>query len=214
MGAKNQITVDFESGYLKIVNVDGVNPNYEKLDDITHVHSAYYDASALNTYQRGHNEFNSILEVYYFVDGVMGVIDINNVTNQATWTKDKAGLDKAVSDLILASGTGGGTVTLTQTDISAIGATEEITVPFYTKNDWSIQFEWNGLDANTATIDLYVSNNGTDFDPLDNFTTITCDPIPASSASVEKTGFPYNYLKIVITKNTATVGTIDYFINK
>lgn len=219
MGAKNQITVEFESGFLKIVNVDGVNPHYERLSDITHVHSNYFDFTVLNNYQPGHVEFDESLEVYYRVHGIaednpLSMIDINNVTNQPTWTKDKAGLDKAVSDLILASGSGGGTVTLAQTDMSAIGATEEIVVPFYTVNQWSLQVEWNGLDANTATVDLLASNNGTDFEPIDDFTTIACDPIPDSSASVEKTGFPYNYLKILITKNTVTTGTIDYFINK
>lgn len=219
MGAKNQITVEFESGYLKITNVDGVNPNYEKLDDITHVHSGYFDVSAYNAYQPGHIEFNEILEVKYRIHGIaddnpLSVFDIHNVTNQPTWTKDKTGLDKAIMDLTLASGTGGGNVQLPQTDMSIIGATEEIVIPFYTNNQWSLEAVWDSLDAADATIDLLVSNDNTSFQPLDNFTQIVCTPAPSSSASVEKTGFPYNYLKILITKNLVTTGTIDFFINK
>ena len=218
MGYSNQITVDFEGDFLKISNVDGNNPNYERLSAISHIHQNYIDATAINTYSPGHVEFNEFLELHYTVNGkesndLLGGWDINNVTNQPTWTKDKAGLEKAVSDLLIASGTGGNTYQLPQTDMAAIGATEEIVIPFYTNDPWSIQLNWDTMNALDATIDLLVSSDNVNFQPLDNFVQIACTPT-TSSASVEKDDFPYDYLKILITKNAVTSGTIDYFINK
>ncbi len=220
MSTTNQVQVSFESGFLIVVNVDGVNPNFEKLEDISHVHSVYFDLSALNAYQPGLNEYDENLEVKYRLNGIsddnpLSTIDINKVTNQPTWTKDKTGLYKAVSDLILASNTSGGAyVGIAQTDVSAIGATENIDVPFYTSNQWSIQFVWAGLDAADGTIGLQVSNDGVNFEDLDGFTTITMSTTPADSSSVNDDNFDFNYLRIVITKNSLTTGTIYYNIKR
>lgn len=219
MSLKNQIEVSFESGYLKIVNVDNINPTFISLDSISHVHQRYLDVSAVNAYQKGMNEFDEFLEVKFRSYGtpeenVMESFDINNVTNQPTWTKDFAGLQKAVSDLIMASSSEGVTISQPQLDMSTIVASSETTdIPFFTTKQWSIQFVWAGLDALDGTIDLYVSNDNVNFEALDGFSQIVMDTASGSS-SVSADNFDFNYLRIVVTANSVTTGTVDKIIKR
>lgn len=219
MSLKNQITVDFEGEFLKIVNVDGVNPNYYRLDGISHVHSRYLDMTAVNTYSPGFNEFNEDLLMKFRsfdspTENVFEQIQIHNVTNQPTWTKDKAGLYKAISDLLLVSGGGGITSSQPQLDMSTIVASSEVTdIPFYTTKQWSIQFVWASLSALDGTIDLEVSNDGSNFEALDGFTQIVMTPA-SDSASVSGDNFDFNYLRIIVTANSVVSGTVDKTIKR
>lgn len=216
MAKKNEIKVSFENGHLKIVDDAGVGtPSYQRLDHISNVSPVFADVSAINAYTRGKNEFDEITKLNYRIgaagdDNPLYEIDLHNVTNQPTWTIDQAGVEKAALDLVIGGmSTGTSPLTLPQTDLTAGGAVVETVIPFYTKNQWSIQFVWASLNAIDGTIDLEVSNDGVNFEALDGFTQILMDTNDGS-ASVNANDFDYNYLKIVITKNSVNAGTIDY----
>jgi len=202
MAKKNEIKVSFENGHLKIVDDSGVgSPSYQRLDYISNVSPFYADVSAINLYQPGRNEFDEIAKLSYRVgadamDNPLYEIDLHNVTNQSTWTIDKDGVDKAALDLVIGGlSTGTSPLTLPQTDLASGGSVLDIVIPFYTKNQWSIQFVWDSLNSIDGTIDLDVSNDGVNFEAIDGFDQVVMDT---------------SNLRIVITKNSVSSGTIDY----
>ena len=200
MAKINEIKVSFENGHLKIVDASGVGtPSYQRLDLIGTVAPVFVDVSAINDYSPGKNEFDEIAKLTYQLgssadDNIIYDIDLHNVTNQPSWTPDKTGVEKAALDLVIGGASSGTSpLTLPQTDLSTGASTIETDIPFYTKNQWSIQFVWDSLDAVDGTIDLQVS--------MDTNT---------GSSSVNANDFDYAYLKILITKNSVSAGVIDY----
>lgn len=111
MSLSNKITVTLSVDYLSIVNTatNPVNVESYGADDIISVDQNYHDFTALNTYQPGTKEFDEIFEVVIRIKDVPTLLkfDIQNVTNQAGWTLNQAGLTQAVDDIKAFSASGG-----------------------------------------------------------------------------------------------------------
>lgn len=106
MAANNQIEVTILNGFLIIKNTTNPNASIESynLAAITSVNEYYQDYTALNAYSFGRYPYNEEFTVSIDIeenptDLVKINFDIQNVTNQAGWTADRAGLAQAVADI-------------------------------------------------------------------------------------------------------------------
>lgn len=212
MAYSNQINVSIENGFIRIVNSTSGNEEFINLDYITSVQEEYFDFTAINAYSPGKNEYNKVYNVVLRInDGLTDSVfkfDLNNVDNQAGWTLNAAGLTQAVDDIKnWTSGQGMEEVTVASLNLATASATTNTDILFSSNDPWSMQFAWTGVNAVDPTIILQASNDGTNFDTLSVFSTITLSTASGSS-SVEKDDFPYKYIRIKVTKNTATAGTL------
>ena len=106
MAANNQIEVTLSGDFLVIKNATVANAVEESylLKSIINVNKRYTDYTALNAYQPGRHEYDEAFVVEFdFQEAPTDLIsirfDIQNVTNQAGWTSDLAGLAQAVTDI-------------------------------------------------------------------------------------------------------------------
>lgn len=103
MSAINQIEVTDNGAFLEINNTNITPARVESYPyaQMTSVYCVPLDVAAVNTFSPGTNEFDDKLEVRIVVNdnGNEIVIEIQNVTNQVTWTKDLAGLAIACADI-------------------------------------------------------------------------------------------------------------------
>lgn len=141
MAANNQIEVTLVDGFLVIKNATVSNPVEESylLSSIISVNQRYTDYTALNAYRPGRYEYNEafVVELDFQeapTDLIQIKFDIQNVTNQAGWTADLAGLQQAVDDIkaAIALSSGGGTAPATSIDtgnkVVALAGTAEALV--------------------------------------------------------------------------------------
>ena len=122
MAANNQIEVTLVDGFLVIKNTTVANAVEESylLSSIVNVNKRYTNYTALNAYQPGRHEYNEafVVELDFQeapTDLVSIRFDIQDVTNQAGWTSNLAGLNQATTDIKTAiaasAGGGGGAIT-------------------------------------------------------------------------------------------------------
>ena len=117
MATNNQIEVTIVDGFLNVKNITNPDASIESynLAFVTSVNEYYQNYAALNAYSPGRfpnaEEFTVIVSIEENpTDLVELQFDIQNVTNQAGWTIDRAGLAQAVADVkaAAASAIGGG----------------------------------------------------------------------------------------------------------
>lgn len=170
MAINNQIEVTIVDGFLVIKNVSNPNSVEESynLAHVTSVNKIYQDQTALRAYRKEAFEFDEVFEVSIDIeenptDLVKIKFDIQNVTNQPTWTADLAGLEQAVSDIKTAVSSvvsgGGGSAVATVVDTGnktvAVAGTAESLVAVSTASKNVII---TALETNTNTVVVGGSN--------------------------------------------------------
>lgn len=142
MNPNNQIEVTIAGGFITIKNTNNPNASIEKynLFHTTSLNEYYQDYTALNAYQPGskryeyNEEFTVILDIEENPTDLVKIqFDVKNVTNQAGWTADRAGLAQAITDIqtgVAAASGGGATVPTGYTSgsktIAAVGTPEAL----------------------------------------------------------------------------------------
>lgn len=164
MAANNQIEVTIANGYLTIKNVTNPNASIENYDlsKVTSVNEYYQDYTAINAYQNGRHEydeeFSVLIDLEENPESLIKIqFDIQNVTNQAGWTIDRAGLAQATADIIAAVsavvGGGGGSTSYTSLGtgrkVVATAGTAETLVAASTP---SLLVTITALSSNTDTV--------------------------------------------------------------
>ena len=215
MNPNNQIEVTIAGGFLKIKNTTNPNASIEEynLSQVTSVNEYYQDYTALNNYQPGSKryEFNQEFTVLIDIDEnptdlVKIQFDIQNVTNQAGWTANRAGLAQAVADIkagVASAGSGGGatvasTITPGSKDVTTGGTPEpligvstaitKVDITALSSNTNTIVVGDNTVDATLAT------RTGTPLEPGDSVT-IEIDDLNKVyiDAEVNGEGVTFNY---------------------
>jgi hypothetical protein len=119
MNLNNNIEVTIADGFITIKNTNNPSASIEKYNllNVTSINEYYQDYTALNAYQPGskryefNEEFSVLLDIEENPTDLVKIqFDIQNVTNQAGWTADRAGLAQAIADIQagVASVSGGG----------------------------------------------------------------------------------------------------------
>lgn len=176
MAANNQIEVTLSGQFLTIKNSTAPNTVEETylLSSIIGVNKRYTNYTALNAYQPGRHEYNEAFVVEFDfqeapTDLVQIKFDIQNVTNQAGWTANTAGLNQAITDIkaaiTTAASSGASTPTTTITSgrkvvttagtsvklIAVVTAIKEVVVTAETDNTSTIVVGGSTVVAAIAT---------------------------------------------------------------
>ena len=88
------------------------------------------------------------------------------------------------------------------------GGDAEVTIAFSTIEPWALQATWASLDAADATLTLEQSLDGTNFVPLSGDPTLTMSGT-SDSGIIEDDMFAGFWLKVVVTANSVTSGTLS-----
>jgi len=106
MSTVNDIEVTIANGFITIKNTNNPNASIESYNllQVTSVNEYYQDYTALEAYQKGRvehlEEYSVILDIEENPTDLVKIqFDIQDVTNQAGWTADRAGLAQAVTDI-------------------------------------------------------------------------------------------------------------------
>ena len=83
---------------------------------------------------------------------------------------------------------------------------------FSTDDAFSIQIEWESLDANDAVVKVYGSNDNENFDLLPGSSSKTLNSANGSYSFV-KDDFNWEYIAIELTVNSVTSGTLKANLN-
>lgn len=115
MALNNQIEVTLSGGFLTILNTSNPDslPESYNLANLISVKTQTFDYTALELENPGRFERPIVFEVILDfeeapTDLVYIKFDIQNVTNQVTWTSDLTGLAQAYDDILAAAATAGG----------------------------------------------------------------------------------------------------------
>ena len=106
MSTVNDIEVTIADGFITIKNTNNPNASIENYNllNVTSVNEYYQDYTALEDYQKGRfehlEEFSVILDIEENPTDLVKIeFDVQDVTNQAGWTADRAGLAQAITDI-------------------------------------------------------------------------------------------------------------------